>query len=388
MRRRTFILLILVLLALVAVFLLYLATRTPGGLSGFFGGGSQTTTTEDGDIVLDNTATEPGDTAVAATATPKPEFRDVVVSRVRLPVGTTLTSELLTVEQRPVTNIALQGGYTFTDTTSLVGQITRVEVARGQELLTPMLAVNPTDTASFGSDLALHIPSGHVAVAFNIDDMSGVARAMRPGDLVDFIMTLRTIEIDQEFRSPLPNRIRFINETALLAGQSFLFDSLTWGRLEFVPEINQVAVIVPQNSRGFEQEASLPIPKRVTQLSIQQAEVLWVGVWQDPRELERQEEQAQAIAEATRQADPGVVIPTPTPLPSRLEDEPNIVILSMTAQDALALKWAREEGVSITLALRATGDNTVFATTSVSLPQIIDQGALSIPEPTNFDLVP
>ena len=53
------------------------------------------------------------------------------------------------------------------------------------------------------------------------------------------------------------------------------------------------------------------------------------------------------------------------------------------------LKWAREQGVDIDLALRSPFDvsqNTNFVTTSVSLPQIIDQGGLAIPEPMNFDL--
>ena len=58
----------------------------------------------------------------------------------------------------------------------------------------------------------------------------------------------------------------------------------------------------------------------------------------------------------------------------------------MSLQDALALKWAREKDVDIDLVLRSPTDNTVFVTTSVSLPQIIDQGALAIPDPIDFEL--
>jgi hypothetical protein len=60
----------------------------------------------------------------------------------------------------------------------------------------------------------------------------------------------------------------------------------------------------------------------------------------------------------------------------------------MPSQDALALNWAMIRGVDINLALRSPGDQTVFVTTSVSLPQIIDQGGLAIPEQSNFDLHP
>jgi hypothetical protein len=60
----------------------------------------------------------------------------------------------------------------------------------------------------------------------------------------------------------------------------------------------------------------------------------------------------------------------------------------MSSQDALAFNWAMIRGVDIDLALRSPGDQTVFVTTSVSLPQIIDQGGLAIPEQSNFDLHP
>ncbi|MFO7621592.1 MAG: hypothetical protein R6W81_10065, partial [Bacteroidales bacterium] len=119
----------------------------------------------------------------------------------------------------------------------------------------------------------------------------------------------------------------------------------------------------------------------VTQLTIQQARVLYVGTWADPRELEQEQIAAQSAAQAAG-------APTPTPIPSRLEQTPDVVILSMSSQDALALNWAMIRGVDIHLALRSPGDQTVFVTTSVSLPQIIDQGGLAIPEQTNFDLHP
>jgi hypothetical protein len=64
------------------------------------------------------------------------------------------------------------------------------------------------------------------------------------------------------------------------------------------------------------------------------------------------------------------------------------VILSLPAQEALALKWALERGVQIDLALRAQGDETVFETVSISLPQIVEQGDLRVPEPSDFDLHP
>lgn len=132
---------------------------------------------------------------------------------------------------------------------------------------------------------------------------------------------------------------------------------------------------------------STQVLRRATQLTIQQATVLWVGTWRDPRELAR--EAAAAAAAAQLAATTGdFPVPTPTPIPERLDSIPDVVILSMPAQDALALKWSLEQGVDISLALRSPGDTTVFSTVTVSLPQLVEQGGLRIPEKSEFGIEP
>lgn len=384
MRLRTFILLILVLIV-GAVAILLVVFALSGGLSNILGTGTAQIDQSNG-----LTIQEPA----IPTPTPTPALQPVVVARVRLPVGEILTAEVMGIEFRPITNIALQGGYTVADPQQLVGRIVKSEVARGQEILTPMIALNPTDVAAFGSDLALYVPLGEVAVAFPIDHYSGVAWAMRPGDKVDVIMTIRTVPLDREFQTGLLNLLELVDPDALLEGSDFLFPKIAEGRLEFIDALNQVAVIIPNEVEdptvNHDWIEGNPVPKRVTQLTIQQTDVLYVGQWSDPRRLEREQEAAQAAAAATAQAaaesgEPALLI-TPTPIPSRLEESPGMVILSMTAQDALALKYARERGVDIALVLRSPGDETVFVTTSVSLLQMVDQGALAIPEPAEIDL--
>jgi Flp pilus assembly protein CpaB len=380
MRARTFILLILVLLVAAVAVILVVTNLSGGGIAGLLGGEQPEQVEEGGE--------EPG----LPTPTPTPASQPVVVAKVRLPVGEILTADVLDIEMRPITNIALQGGYTFTDTQQLVGRIVKAEIARGQEILSPMIALNPTDVAAFGSDLSLYVPQGQVAVALPVDRFSGASLAMRPGDHIDVVMTLRAIEIDPTFRSALPNQVERVIESALVRGQAFLFPPVDEGRLEFIPEINQVAAIVPGGAFITTQDwvTGDPVPKRVTQLTIQQATVIYVGQWIDPRRLEREQEAAQAGVAATQQAVQGggtpVPIATPTPIPSRLDPNPGMVIISMSAQDALVLKYAREREVQIDLVLRAPGDQTQFVTTSVSLPQIIDQGGLAIPEPSDVEL--
>ncbi len=380
MRPRTFILLLLVVVVFACVALLVVALVTNTGntlLGGIFPGQGQGSETPVAQVTS------------LPTPTATPALQPVVVAKVPLPVGEILSSQVLEIEFRPITNVALVGGYTFTSTEQVEGRILRADVARGQEILQPMLALNSTDIAAFGSDLSLYVPSNQVAVAFPIDQFSGAALAMRPGDLVDVLMTLRSVPVDPDFQTGLLNYLELVDVDALLEGDDFLFPKILYGRLEFIDAINQVGVIIPNEfddpTVNPDWLPGNPVPKRVTQLTIQQANVLYVGQWIDPRRLEREQEAAQLAAEATAQAvnaggEPAAII-TPTPIPSRLEETPGMVILSMSVQDALVLKYARERNVDIALVLRSPGDQTVFVTTSVSLLQMVDQGIIGLPEP-------
>ena len=344
------------------------------------------------------------------TATPVLRLIEVVVAKADLPVGEELRPELMEVELRPETNVALMGQYTISDTQDLVGQFTRVDISKGQEILKPMVAYSPNEVASFGSDLALYLNEGMVAVAFPIDKFSGAAYALRPGDSVDAMMTMRFIDIDPEFHTALPNLVSRVYEPDLLAGSAFLFpESTSAGRLEHLTLINKTVEIIPANPfaiPGEEGAADVPraIAKRVTQLTLQQAEVVWVGTWRGPLD-EQNEEEDEIIAAAEEEAsgidigiggddgavteeDDTIASEEATPLPLRFEDTPDVVILSMFPQDALSLKWAMDRGLDIDLVLRAQGDAIAFTTTGVSLPQLVDHSGWIITEGSSIDLSP
>lgn len=379
MRPRTFILLILVLVvAAVAVIAFFFLRSGDNPLADLLPGNEQSQ-------VEDDSPQEPG--APTPTATPETSFVSVVVARVKLPVGEMITEDLIDVELRPDDNVAVLAQVTFDQADQVVGQIVKTEIPAGQEILRPMLALNPTDLASLGSDLSLYVDQGRVAVAFPINRLSGAAYAMRPGDLVDVFMSLTLVEVDEEFQTALQNYEERVFEPDLLEGRSFLFPETLQGRLEVIPGLNIVGLIGP--SSGQKQ-----IPRQVTQLTLQQVQVVWMGNWLDPINGYAPEFASDAIMSATPtpvpvdgQAD-GQPAPGPTPTKQRPEDRPDVVILSMTAQDALALKYALETGIDISLVLRSQGDSSVFITTSVSLPQIVEQGVLTIPEPNPFSLEP
>jgi Flp pilus assembly protein CpaB len=385
MRLRTFLLLIVVLVVLAVVAVLFFTRLSGDGIAGISLGGNDSGTPPD------QTVTQPveGGEAPALptpTATPQVRFEFVVVAARNIPVGERLREDLLDTESRPDSNIALQGGYVFSDTKELVGKIVKTNIAEGQAILAPMIALSPIDLASSGSDLSLYVDQGNVAIAFPIDRYSGVAYAMRPGDLVDILMSMPIVELDPDFNTKLPNVTQRVDELALAEGRDFLFPPALEGRLELIEPLNLVGEVSGPISDD-ENSKSTQVARRITQLTIQQAQVIWVGTWQDPLELERRADAAAVQAEeASLNSD--IPVPTPTPLPERLEARPDVVVLTMPAQDALALKWSLERGLNIDLALRAPGDPTVFATSSVSLPILVDSGALRIPNNSQFGVDP
>lgn len=373
MRARTFLLLFLVLLLIAVGIVAYLVLANGDGFA-LLGGGR-----EDAPPPV---AQEPGEPV--PTATPEFTFVDVVVTTLQLPAGTRIEPDFVQVVQRPDDNVAVRAGYVFGNPDDVIGRITRTRIDRGQEVLDSMLALSPADLVNMGSDLSLYVNQGNVAIAFPIDRYSGAAYAMRPGDLIDVLATVGVIDIDPEFRSALPNLQQLVNRTALSEGGSFLFPQGVGGRLEVVPGINLVGSISPRGSEGWTGQPMLQIPRRVTQLTIQQAEVLWLGTWEAPGDLTPEEVAAEGeegqVAPAVR--------PTATPMFARQERFPDVVILSMSLQDALTLKWAMDRGVRMDLALRAQGDTGDHTTVSISLPQLVEQGGLTIPAPIEFDLVP
>lgn len=225
MRLRIFLLLFLVLL--VAAVAVVLVVTNLGGLS-LLSGNNNAGLPDSSPGAGDSSQIEPA--LPTPTPTPAMQFVEVLVARVRLQPGDRITEGLLQVEFRPEDNVAVRANYTFSNPDELIGRIISTEVAPGQAILSSMLALNSTDITSFGSDLALYIPRGNVAVAFPIDKFTGIGYAMRPGDRVDVMMSLTLQQVDEEFQSPLPNKLQLVNPEALLNGEYFFFPDTVSGR--------------------------------------------------------------------------------------------------------------------------------------------------------------
>lgn len=159
-----------------------------------------------------------------------------------------------------------------------VGKLTRSPIFPGQILLASMLIDKKVEETrlGLGSDASFIIPKGKIAVAMTIDNISGVAGAIQSGDRVDVLLSMR---------------------------------------------------LQQDTAQGITQEP-------VTQLALQDIEVLRVGIWNVTG--------------------------------NRQQDQPQqVVTFLVDRQQALILKHLRENTL-VDLALRAAGDHEVVTTETVS----------------------
>ncbi|MGQ9597811.1 MAG: Flp pilus assembly protein CpaB [Anaerolineae bacterium] len=193
-------------------------------------------------------------------------------------------------------------------------------------ILQPDLLTSPAELMEQGK-LEKLIEPGFVAVAFPIDELSSVSYGIQPGDHVDVLMSFWFIDIDLDTQSKSP-----ICPPMCQAGEE------------------QAQAVVEQR------------PRLAAQLTLQDATVLGVGRWS---------------------TQPAVQETAATPEPREGEQAavelPEYITLMLTPQDALVLKFARESGARIDLAVRAQDDHQQFTTQQVTLDYILARFGVSLP---------
>lgn len=243
--------------------------------------------------------------------------RKVAVATQDIPYGTLI--DPLTVEMRdwPVDTAPADA---IGNTADLAGKYAQTAIFAGQIIQAKMVATR-NELASGQGPASVLIPAGMVAYPFPIDEFSGVSYALKSGDRVDVLITFKFISVDRETQVPLP--------------------------LE----------------RGLEGEiVGVQIPRLVSQLTLQNIEVLRVGSWYVPptqpttQQQPGQQQQAQA---------------TPPP--------PAVVTLLMPQQDALVLQFAKEANATIELALRNPNDQEMVTTQSVTLDYMLARFNITVP---------
>ncbi len=289
--------------------------------------------------------------------TPTPEARttEILVAAQNIPRGAVISPDAVVPNKWPDDSLP-PADLIITDPAKVVGKIARTDVLRGQPMLTSLIAADTKALVATGSDASLFIPAGKVAMAFPINKVTSVGYAIGSGDHVDVIVSFSVIDVDQEGQFPVVPFNRDLVDELVAAGLQ--------------PQDAVARVLAKLDSATIR-------PRLLSQLTLQNVEVLHVGEWpaggllpNTTPTLSPDQQAAQGAAAAG----------TPTATPPR----PDIVLLLVDQQQALILQWLQQEGnIALNLVLRGAGDNAPVSTDTVSYQYILTNFNITIPPKTN-----
>lgn len=369
--RRTGIILIVLILVVILIAVGALVILQGGGLGGITSIGQQP-------------STEPTPT-VTPTINLITAARDIPRgTRLSVQDVTILTWPLLAGAEPPIGALVVSSQEGGPGLDQVEARIARTDILKGQVVQDFMLTpgTDPAGIADQGSDAALLIPGGQVAIAVPANRVGLVAYAICEGDHVDILASLRFIDVDQEFQTPLPNQGILVTDNASLAAMGLEGFTYPIGREEG-GVFGTTLLVVPDLA------ASPQISRQTTQVALDNILVLRVGEW--PTEDINQPIVVTAVPAAVP-AEGAEATPVPggeaTPVPQA--PPPDIVTLSMSPQEALVLKYLIEVGATIDIALRSALDDEINdrATDPVTLDYIINVEGFPVPQPLPYALDP
>jgi Flp pilus assembly protein CpaB len=275
-------------------------------------------------------------------------MREIVVAAQKIPRGHLITEEEGAVQLALWPEEAVPDGALY-ELEIVYGRIARVDIVPGMPIMEDMLTEDAGDLAATGSDAALLIPSGKVGYALAVAGNASVAWAIQPGDHVDVLISLLVVDIDEDFQTETPNIGAAITVEAVGATGPM-------GRLEMLPD-GTLVMVIPSEAHQR--------PRLVTQLTVQNAQVLHIGSWV-------REEVVEAPKEESTEEE------TPAPAAALVR----WITLAVTPQEAAVLKYAEEVGASIDFVLRSASDHderTVFTIQAVTLQYVFERYSIEAP---------
>ncbi|MBK5106946.1 MAG: hypothetical protein JJE12_02400 [Anaerolineales bacterium] len=336
------------------------------------------------------------DTTSETVEAPVVDVVGVVVVSQQIPRGYLLNETVLSTIDIP--REMLIEGY-FTDMAQVVGRQAKLDLDPNMLLTSSMVVDSPDQLSATGSLAALSIPRGMVAVSIPINRLSSVSYAPRPGDHVNVIATLLVLELDTDFQATTPNR----NAAVLGAGPGVVVGAETeteWsvdasedlskvtgqiisagpssviGRTSIDPLLEQTLYVVPSEAQR---------PRLVSQTLLQDAIVLGVGDFPLKDEVAEAAEPTPVAPPPTddETIDPNAEYTSEYPTEAELVKEepklPDLITLVVSPQDAVTLNYLVYSGSQLTLALRASGDDTRVQTEATTLDFLLTQYNIPVP---------
>jgi pilus assembly protein CpaB len=240
-----------------------------------------------------------------------PTTGSVVVATADIPLSTRIRPDQVTTKTLDLKAISVGA---FRDPSQVIGQIARQPVANGAQITETTLNGGLT-----GQVIDIQTPAGQRAIAIRVDQISGVGTVIKTGDYVDAIMGLT----EEQFAS-------------------------------VVPDATNPRIVTVTN----------PGPKGTTiKLILQGMQVL--GALLPPVAQPTAGAAAPAASGAPASAEPGTV----------LNEQQEIVILSVTAQQAEVIRYAQLQAdplLTLSLVLRSP-DDFIDPATGKPLPPVVAQ---------------
>jgi pilus assembly protein CpaB len=280
----------------------------------------------------------------------------------------------------------------YTDVNQVVGKMARFTLDPYTVVTSNLVTDSPV--TELGSDDALFISPGMVAVSIPITRLSSVSYAPHRGDHVNVIVTMLFVDLDPAWQTILPNWTGNVIGPAgggITEGSSTIakdaIDTLLaqpfrgaseQGRPETDPLMNQTFYILPSEPQR---------PRLVSQTLIQNVIVLQMGNFLTPAEitaLEATQPAPTATPEPGAEQAPPQNAPTPTPMPA----PPDVITLIVSPQDAVTLNYLIYGGAQLTLVLRNPRDADIAGTEAVTLQYLLDQYNIPVPAKLPYGIQP
>jgi pilus assembly protein CpaB len=244
-----------------------------------------------------------------------------------------------------------------------------------------MVSVSPGNVNLPGSTWAPYIPQGMTAVSIPITRLSSAAYGIREGDSVDVIVSMLLVDVDPALQTVLPNKIAGLDNSTTTNGVLKITQGeVTQGHFE----VDQVATDPVSNMLIYVQPSENQRARLVTQMIMQNIQVLHTGTFPLPGEPSADLSETSAVAG-----------PTPTPLPANQTQaapvivHPDIITVMVSPQDAVTLTYLIYSGATITLSLRNPNDKTpITQPDAAMLEYLLTQYNIPVPAKLPYAMQP
>ncbi|MDD5467479.1 MAG: hypothetical protein PHS96_06710 [Anaerolineales bacterium] len=326
---------------------------------------------------------QPAPGSQQAASTQVIDIVNIMVVTQSVPRGNVITRDVLKLV--PIQRELFIEGM-FTNISEVEGRLAKFDLDPGIVLTDSMLVSSAEELSGTGSNAALTIPRGMVAIRVPIEVLSFLSYPVKAGDHVNVIATIKVVDVDTDFQSIQPNQVLNIVSpgvtpqegvnylTAQVDGDPNVYNKPTVGKTEIISGLGQSVYAVPSERQRA---------RMVSQTLLQNIMVLNVGNFATFISGDEMGVKDTAQPEAT-----------PTPQPEEGEEPappppaPDFISLIVTPLDAQALNYLIASGAQITIVLRPAGDDSRVQTEAATLQFILNQYRLPVPVKLPYALEP